>query len=114
MVFMSEMDLSYLEEISGGDAEFIQDMIETFLEETPKDLNEMKVKCHDKNWVEVGKLAHKLKSSIKMFGFESLKNAAVQLEKDGKDLSAVDSIPGKLDSFYALADLAMVELRAKI
>ena len=111
---MAELDLSYLEEISGGDEEFIADMIETFLEETPKDLAEMKARSAEENWIEVGKMAHKLKSSIKMFGFESLKNIALQLEQDGKNQSDLDTFPSRLEKFYELADSAMEELRAKL
>jgi len=66
---MASIDLTYLNEISGGDKEFIAEMIETFLEETPKDIAELEKLLATENWAGIGLVAHKLKSSIKMFGF---------------------------------------------
>jgi len=111
---MSELDLTYLNEISGGDEEFIVDMIETFLEETPKDVDDMKTQLEGQNWSELGKVAHKLKSSIKMFGFETLKNQVLFLEQSGKSGDNIDVLPAKVSEFLAGLEGAMTELRAKL
>lgn len=111
---MSELDLTYLNEISGGDEEFIVDMIETFLEETPKDVDDMRTQLEGQNWSELGKVAHKLKSSIKMFGFETLKNQVLFLEQSGKTGDNVDVLPAKVSEFLAGLEGAMTELRTKL
>lgn len=108
------MDLTYLNEISGGDEEFIVEMIETFLEETPKDVIDMQAQLEAENWSELGKIAHKLKSSIKMFGFETIKNQVVFLEKSGKSGENIDSLPSKTKEFLVGLNEAMDELRTKL
>jgi len=111
---MSELDLTYLNEISGGDEEFIKDMIETFLEETPSDAEAMANELKNENWTELGKVAHKLKSSIKMFGFNTLKDQVLFLEQSGKTQSNVDALPGKVEEFLTGLEAAMDELRSKL
>lgn len=111
---MSELDLTYLNEISGGDEEFIAEMIETFLEETPKDAADMRTHLGEQNWTELGKVAHKLKSSIKMFGFETLKNQVLFLEQSGKSGENTDVLPSKVNEFLDGLDAALEELRGKL
>ncbi len=111
---MSELDLSYLNEISGGDEDFIKEMIETFLEETPKDLNDIEAHLSTQNWAELGKTAHKMKSSIKMFGFESLKNKALFIEQSGKKGENIDVLPAEVSTFIEGVKGALAELEAKL
>ncbi|MGB0430005.1 MAG: Hpt domain-containing protein [Bacteroidia bacterium] len=111
---MSELDLTYLNEISGGDEDFIKEMIETFLEETPKDLDQIKIHFDSKDWAEMGKTAHKMKSSIKMFGFESLKNKALFLEQNGKKGEKIDEFPNVINTFISGVNSALDELKGKL
>lgn len=111
---MSELDLSYLNEISGGDDEFIAEMIETFLEETPKDLSAMRSEMGAGDWSTVGKTAHKMKSSIKMFGYETLKNQALFIEQSGKSGTNFDVLPQKITEFIDGVENALEELKTKL
>lgn len=111
---MSELDLTYLREISDGDQDFINDMIETFLEETPNDIEQMKVELNASNWLGLSKVAHKMKSSIKMFGFETLKNQVLFLEQSGKKNENIDVLPEKVNEFLKGLDDAMDELRGQL
>ncbi|MFY0674935.1 MAG: Hpt domain-containing protein [Bacteroidia bacterium] len=111
---MSEFDLSYLNEISGGDEDFIKEMIETFLEETPKDLADVKTHLANENWEELGKTAHKMKSSIKMFGYGSVKDQAFFIEQSGKKNENIDALPGKTHEFIVAVDHMIAELNTKL
>ena len=111
---MSELDLTYLREISDGDQEFINDMIQTFLEETPKDIELMRAELARANWAELSKVAHKMKSSIKMFGFETLKNQVLFLEQSGKKNENTDVLPERINEFLSGLDQAMIELRGQL
>ena len=93
---MANVDLSYLNEISGGDKEFIDEMINTFLEETPKDLAAIKEHSDSSNWTEVGKTAHKLKSSIKMTSRLSGRISCINLSS----FSSGRNIPSFLSPIY--------------
>lgn len=111
---MSEFDLNYLNEISGGDEDFIREMIETFLEETRKDLAYIKALLASENWSELGKTAHKMKSSIKMFGYESIKNQAYFIEQSGKKNENIDVLPGKTQDFINSIEDVIAELQTKL
>lgn len=89
---MVDIDLTYLNEISGGDKEFIGEMIETFLEETPKELAIMEQQLASTDWVELAKTAHKLKSSIKMFGMNQLRDEVLYIEQSGKNSENLDTL----------------------
>lgn len=106
--------MTYLREISDGDQEFINDMIETFLEETPNDIESMKTQLAASDWVELSKVAHKMKSSIKMFGFETLKNQVLFLEQNGKKNENTSVMPEKVKEFLTGLDNAMNELRGQL
>ena len=111
---MASIDLTYLNEISGGDKEFIAEMIETFLEETPKDIAELEKLLADENWTAIGLVAHKLKSSIKMFGFEDVKNMAVYIEQSGKKGENLDVLAQKSHEFLTALHGALDELRTHL
>jgi hypothetical protein len=49
--------------------------------------------CEKKNWEQVGKLAHKLKSTIDTMCINSLKDDIRLIEKNGKDKNNIESIP---------------------
>lgn len=108
---MAKIDLTYLNDISGGDEEFIQDMIQTFLEETPKDLSALQAAVEKEDWKEVGNTAHKLKSSIKMFGMADLRDEVLGIEHDGKQSENTGELPSKVKAFAAHCEEAMDDLR---
>lgn len=79
-----ELDLSYLNEISDGDKEFIADVLNTFLEEMPKDMAEMSNAITENNVIMVGKMAHKTKSTLHTLGLNELKEMALKIEQTAK------------------------------
>ena len=79
-----QVDLSYLNEISDGDSEFVASILTTFLEECPKDLSGMKKGLDNGDLVSVGKLAHKNKSTLQLFGLLGLKQLAFDIEQTAK------------------------------
>lgn len=110
----SELDLKYLEELSGGDKDFINEMIETFVEETPKDVAHLKEQLEAKEWVELGKTAHKLKSSVKMFGFPTTTELAFEVEQDGKNEKNPEALSQKSQELIDKLQSITEELKAKL
>jgi len=80
-----DLDLTYLNEISDGDTVFINEVLTTFLEEMPKDMEKMKsaIECQDHSTV--GKVAHKTKSTLHTIGLHDLKSLALQIEQTAKE-----------------------------
>jgi hypothetical protein len=56
---MELYNLSYIKEISGGDVDFVDDMIQTFLETAPQTIQRLWVLYNENNWQSLGYDAHK-------------------------------------------------------
>lgn len=73
-------DLTELRSYSRGDKEFEVDLIQTFLDQTPELLSSMEYHLYKENIVELGRVAHKFKSSVGFFGMVGIKNTLQNIE----------------------------------
>lgn len=77
-------NLKQLEELAGGNSEFVESMVETFLEHTPGQLQEM-LSAYDRGDLSsVGATAHKIKPNIELFGILEIKQDIRVVEENGK------------------------------
>lgn len=75
-------DLSYLDEMSGGDSSFIKEMISIFIEKIPDQMEQL-VKAFNSNDNDtVKKLAHNMKTSMDMFVLEDFTAYLDIIEKE--------------------------------
>ena len=82
---MSKMyDLSQLEELAGGSMEFVMSMVDTFLEHTPGQVDELEEAYNNGDLVKVGGIAHKIKPNIDLFGIEPIRDTVRSIEAKGK------------------------------
>ncbi|MFK7905999.1 MAG: ATP-binding protein [Chitinophagales bacterium] len=79
-----QSEFRYLYEFSDGDLDFIQDMLETFLEQTPKQLDEIESACERLDAESVYKIAHRIKPSFMMIGLTDLEDLAQTIEQMAK------------------------------
>lgn len=77
-------NLSQLEELAGGNTEFVDSMVETFLEHTPGQLEEILEAYKVSDLDTVGAVAHKIKPNIELFGIYSIKQDIRVVEEKGK------------------------------
>lgn len=75
-------DLSLLYERAAGDNQFIKEMLECYIQELPLYVAEMELFLNQKDWEEVSKQAHKMKSPIALIGATKLKEAYSKIELD--------------------------------
>lgn len=81
-------DLSYLSEMSGGNKELIEEMIDIFVSQVEEFSTEMEHHLQNGDYEKLGKLAHKAKSSVAIMGLTKLARDLKILEelaKEGKD-----------------------------
>jgi CheY-like chemotaxis protein len=93
------IDLTYLKKVSNNNQEFIQEIINTFLESMPKSIEDINTFLKEKNWIQLGKVAHKIKPTITLMGIHSLKDKILQLEieaKNGANESAIINLSNDL------------------
>jgi HPt (histidine-containing phosphotransfer) domain-containing protein len=86
-------DLTQLENLSGGNQEFIDEIIGTFIEHTPQHLQELLDYYQAKNYVQMGELAHKIKPSIDLFGVAILAQPIRDIEQMGKTGAISENLP---------------------
>lgn len=105
------INLDYLEQISGGEKEFINEMVQLFLDNTPKSVREMKEAMKNNDPVKLGEIAHKMKPSAIYMGNEELAGLLRDLQelKNTKKITGEDS--GKLQRVDELSNMVMEELR---
>ncbi len=87
-------DLSFLSGLMENDKEAILNMVNIFLDSTPQIVAELNKHYQDGNMKELGKSAHKLKSSIDLFKVNSLHQDIRTLLELGRSNKQNDSIPG--------------------
>jgi signal transduction histidine kinase/CheY-like chemotaxis protein len=95
------LDLGYLKEISGGNAEFEISMIEQFLQQVPGELEAMKEAFDKTNYSELTHIAHNIKTSVSFMGLAKNldhyldyieSNAGIQNDTIGEKIMAVNNI----------------------
>ncbi len=109
---ISLIDLSYLEGICDGDQQFIAEMVRSFIKDIPKILEEMLHHKKAKEWVEVGKLAHKLKPSVQFMGIGSIELDVKTLETECKNGINLSKAPERVDLLVNVISKAISELEA--
>ena len=75
-----QINFKYLEEISAGDIDFIGEMVETFIANTPKDVELLSTYLEDKDASQVQKTAHRLKTNFMMMGMDNQQQIAKNIE----------------------------------
>ena len=103
--------LESVNELSGGDDEFIIVLVQTFLEEIPPDLENMAKAVIEDNPQQAYQYAHKMKPNLQLFGIDLLKEIK-QVEawsKSGKDKSQIMEV---LDHITNLVNTAIKDLKA--
>ncbi|WP_281234024.1 GAF domain-containing hybrid sensor histidine kinase/response regulator [Flavobacterium gelatinilyticum] len=76
------VDLSFLDEMAGGDENFIKDMIALFIDKIPEQMEELDTAFKDEKHEAVKKLAHNMKSSLDIFMLDDLSACAAIIEEE--------------------------------
>ncbi len=79
-----KVDFSYLEQVSGNNKSFIIEIAEAFLKSIPTSIQDLNNYSENENWIELARVAHKIKPSITLLGVHHLKDKIVTLEEEAK------------------------------
>ena len=103
-------DLTYLREMSAGNKELVLEMIDIFKTQVVEFKVDMKKYFETEEWISLGKLAHKAKSSISIMGLEDLAIELKWLETDSKADCNTEKYPAILKRFNEETDIVLEEL----
>ena len=87
--------LDKVNEMAEGDEDFVHSVVSVFLEEVPEDLTALENAITQRNYVQVYKLAHKIKPNVDLLGMEQTRATALEIETLGKSESNMDEIEAK-------------------
>ncbi len=107
-------DLTYLKNMSGGSSDIIKEMVNIFIEQTKEYIVDMQRLLNEKDYLALGKLAHKAKSSVAIMGMNDLAADLKSLELLSKDSKDVETYPQIVEKFVTLSKQAIAELAEHI
>lgn len=105
------VDLSYLKDMSEGNKEIMDEMIEIFVSQVFEFSDEMKELYKRKEYFKLGNLAHKAKSSISIMGMENLAKELKEFELLAKAEKETDKYEQFISNFEASCKQAVEELK---
>ena len=106
-----KVDLSYLEDIAGGSKEFIVEMIDMFLEQTPGYCLDIKQGILDQDWKKVSDLAHKIKPTLAFMGSHAAKDAMATIEMDSRNMVNLDTLGTTFDKLHIECMQLFIDLK---
>lgn len=104
------INMEYLDSVSAGDADIINEILNIFREQSAEIYLEMKCLHAAKNYPALGLLAHKAKSSVAIMGMEEMAKILKTFElnaKEGKDSHLYESY---IENFQYATTEAVKEL----
>ena len=99
---LDEAALNRLYDVTGGDPEFMRELVLTFVDDAPKQLDEMQSACSTQNAAEVRRIAHGLKSNGADFGATDFAELCQRLEHEAANdnLEEADSLIAALKTEF--------------
>jgi HPt (histidine-containing phosphotransfer) domain-containing protein len=103
--------LAKINEMADGDQEFIQSIIQVFLDEVPLDLKELKQAVDSGDFEQIYKLSHKIKPNVDLLGMESTRVLALEMEQMGRNNSDLEGIRERFPQFARDVEQVISELQ---
>jgi len=107
---MGYVDLSYLNEISRGNNDFIIEMIKIFESQVQEFQNLMEKYLNEKDYVNFSKVAHKAKSSMNIMGLKELADQLKKIEEVDKCFENHYKFVQTYENFKNITRIAIEEL----
>jgi len=104
------INTEYLDSVSGGDPEIIREIVIMFKDQSIEIYNEMTSHFSEKNYVSLGLLAHKAKSSVAIMGMNDLALMLKTFELQAKEGKESELYESYIKRFKVETDAAVKEL----
>ena len=89
-------DFKLVEEIAGGDQEFVKRMMGMFVDTVPGLLSDLQFNIENAHWDKASKIAQRMKSTIDSMNIRTIKVEIRQIEANGNQQLHLDEMPGLL------------------
>jgi HPt (histidine-containing phosphotransfer) domain-containing protein len=105
------INLDYLDTMTGGDAETMQQMLDMLIEEIPTELTKILDALAAKDWEEVFQISHKLKMTLAFIGHADMISINKTLEHCSRHRVELREVPGMIEQLVVLSKPAVEELK---
>ncbi|MDP2412756.1 Hpt domain-containing protein [Daejeonella sp.] len=99
-----KVDLTYLKDVASGSDEFMIDMIDLFLDQTPAYFEQLEQFIIEENWSKVADIAHKIKPTLAFMGVDSARESMAEIEQNARNLINLETIS---PSFQILKEMSV-------
>jgi CheY-like chemotaxis protein/nitrogen-specific signal transduction histidine kinase/HPt (histidine-containing phosphotransfer) domain-containing protein len=107
-------DLAYLKELSGGNEEFLVEMITLFNSQVPEQIAQLFGFVETQDWNAMRALAHKMSPSLAFMGLSHEFTQIKVIEKNAESRNNLEQIPDMLRALKVICEKAIVELTAEL
>jgi CheY-like chemotaxis protein len=107
-------NLAMISSVSGGDMTFIKKMVLLFIETVPQNVQELVDATERKNWEQVSKMAHKLKSTIDSMGIHSLRDQIRAVEMNAKHQEHLERLPDMVRQVESVVSVCVQQLHREV
>lgn len=104
------INMDYLNEMSDGSQDLVRDLISMFIKQVPVFSEQLDNLYQCGDYISLGKLAHKIKSSVAMMGISELTTDMKTLEFIAKEGKEKEKYPVYISKFKTISSEAIIEL----
>jgi len=104
------VNLDVLKEISEGSNDLMRDLIFLFISQIPVFIEQLDYYNKNEDYISLGKLAHKIKSSVSMMGISELSSDMKKLEQLAQAKKDTKKYPEYIERFKRISTEAVSEL----
>jgi hypothetical protein len=96
-----DIDLSYLRDVASGSKEFMIEMIDIFLDQTPGYFDKLDQAIKEQDWKTVADVSHKIKPTLVFMGI----NIDIgDIEQKARSLESLEDIEPQFDRIKSIGD----------
>lgn len=107
------VDLTYLKEVASDNAEFMVEMIDIFLAQTPGYVSILSSAVDARDWAKIAEMSHKIKPTLAFMGANDSKETMGLIESRARDKNDYDGIVSDFTQLKGDFDMIFTGLEEK-
>lgn len=111
MGYYKHINTDLINEVAAGSSELINDLAQMFFKQAPVFASQLDELYNSKSFMELGKLAHKIKGSVSTLGMTELASNMKELENIAKQGINQELYPDLINSYKEISSKAIEELK---
>lgn len=107
-------DLDFVNEMAGGNQEFVQQLLTLFIQTVPESVKLINKYYEENDLNSLGKEAHKLKSTINTVQIPSFIDKIKDMEMIGKTGEGLERLPQLMEDFNQVIPTAVEQVKSEL